>query len=175
MLELCADAIRGNHRIFLYGGRPETLESLRANLLTRFPQLQIVGSYPPPFRPLTVEEDTRVTQLINESAADLVFVGISTPKQEAWMSAHRHSVPGVVMIGVGAAFDFHAGLVSQAPAWMQVTGFEWSYRLLMEPRRLWRRYLLETPLFLPLWALQLAGFTKLKRDQQLTHTMGVRE
>ncbi len=156
-LELCKNAAQNGHRIFLYGGRPETLDVLRANLLARFPELRIVGSFAPPFRPLTPEEDAEVTGLITASAADLVFVGISTPKQEAWMSAHRQKLPGVIMIGVGAAFDFHAGRVSQAPPWMQRNGLEWFYRLLMEPKRLWRRYLLETPLFLPLWGLQLVG------------------
>jgi N-acetylglucosaminyldiphosphoundecaprenol N-acetyl-beta-D-mannosaminyltransferase len=155
MLALCEQAAKLGHRIFLYGAMPETLDGLCRNLLARFPGLRIVGTYAPPFRPLTPEEDAAVTQEIRDSGADLVFVGISTPKQEKWMSAHSATLPRVVMFGVGAAFDFHAGRVSQAPAWMQRNGLEWFYRLLMEPRRLWRRYLLETPLFLPLWFLQL--------------------
>jgi N-acetylglucosaminyldiphosphoundecaprenol N-acetyl-beta-D-mannosaminyltransferase len=116
--------------------------------------------YSPPFRPLTPDEDSEVIRRIQASGADLVLVGISTPKQENWMSAHRSTLPGVVMLGVGAAFDFHAGRISQAPAWMQRNGLEWFYRLLMEPRRLWRRYLLQTPLFLPLWFLQRAGLLR---------------
>jgi N-acetylglucosaminyldiphosphoundecaprenol N-acetyl-beta-D-mannosaminyltransferase len=157
MLKLCEQAARRRHRIFLYGARPATLSALRRNLLARFPELEIAGKYAPPFRPLTPEEDAQVTSRIRASKADLVFVGISTPKQEAWMSAHQSILPGVVMLGVGAAFDFHAGRVRQAPAWMQSNGLEWFYRLMMEPRRLWRRYLLHTPLFLPLWFMQLAG------------------
>ena len=157
MLALCEQAAGRGHRVFLYGARQETLALLRDNLLSRHPALNIVGMYSPPFRPLTDEEDAEITQTIRASDADIVFVGISTPKQERWMSAHRAALPGVVMFGVGAAFDFHAGRVSQAPAWMQRNGLEWFYRLLMEPRRLWRRYLLETPLFLPLWFLQRAG------------------
>jgi len=166
MLQLCANAEQQGHRVFFYGGRPETLNALRANLLALFPKLQIVGAFAPPFRPLTSDEDAEVIRLITESAADLVFVGISTPKQETWMSAHREQLPSVVMIGVGAAFDFHAGRVSQAPAWMQRNGLEWFYRLLTEPKRLWRRYLLETPLFLPLWGLQLAGFLRYSNEAE---------
>jgi N-acetylglucosaminyldiphosphoundecaprenol N-acetyl-beta-D-mannosaminyltransferase len=160
MVKLCEQAARMGHRIFLYGARPETLEKLHSNLLERFPGLPLAGMYAPPFRPLTPEEDAQVIETIQASAADLVFVGISTPKQENWMAAHLATLPGVVLLGVGAAFDFHAGSVSQAPAWMQRNGLEWFYRLLMEPRRLWRRYLLETPLFLPLWFLQRAGLLR---------------
>jgi N-acetylglucosaminyldiphosphoundecaprenol N-acetyl-beta-D-mannosaminyltransferase len=94
---------------------------------------------------------------IRESDADLVFVGISTPKQERWMDEHRELLPGVVLAGVGAAFDFHAGRVRQAPGWMQRHGLEWAFRLAMEPARLWKRYLLVTPRFLPLWAAQWAA------------------
>jgi N-acetylglucosaminyldiphosphoundecaprenol N-acetyl-beta-D-mannosaminyltransferase len=157
MLALCEQAARLDHRVFLYGTRQETLEVLYRNLLAQFPTLAIVGMYAPPFRPLTVEEDKEVISRILASGADLVFVGISTPKQEYWMAAHKTALPGKVMLGVGAAFDFHAGQVSQAPSWMQRNGLEWFYRLLMEPRRLWHRYLLQTPMFLPLWFLQLAG------------------
>lgn len=154
MLKLCESAARNGHRIFLYGGREESVGALSVRLREKFPRLRIVGHYCPPFRPLTPEEDSAVIGRIRESDADLVFVGISTPKQEHWMYNHRRQLPGVVMIGVGAAFDFHAGRVRQAPAWMQRNGLEWFFRLLMEPARLWRRYLLVTPRFLPLWAMQ---------------------
>jgi len=167
VLALCEQAAHLGHRIFLYGATPDTLDRLTHNLQARFARLQIAGSYAPPFRQLTPEEDADVIRRIRESAADLVFVGISTPKQERWMSAHRSTLPGVVMFGVGAAFDFHAGRVSQAPGWMQRNGLEWFYRLLMEPRRLWKRYLLETPLFLPLWFLQLAGLLRDGREAPL--------
>ena len=160
MLHLCERAEREGYRVFLFGARDETLSALRHNLLSRFPGLAIAGSSAPPFRPLTPAEDTEVTRAILDSRADIVFVGISTPKQEAWMAAHRAALPGVTMFGVGAAFDFHAGRVAQAPSWVQRNGFEWAYRLLKEPRRLWRRYLLQTPLFLPLWFLQRAGLLR---------------
>ena len=154
MLLLCEQAARLGHRIFLYGGHPETLEILRLNLLKRFPTLIIAGSYAPPFRQLTELEDQQVCQVIREAAPHLVFVGISTPKQERWMYEHRATLPRMVMIGVGAAFDFHAGRVKQAPEWMQRNGLEWLFRLTQEPTRLWRRYLLVTPGFLPCWAAQ---------------------
>jgi N-acetylglucosaminyldiphosphoundecaprenol N-acetyl-beta-D-mannosaminyltransferase len=163
MLALCEQAASRGHRVFLYGARHETLQMLRTNLLAKLPKLEIAGMYGPPFRPLTPGEDREVTARIRASGAELLFVGISTPKQEAWMSAHLESLPGVVMLGVGAAFDFHAGRVRQAPGWMQRNGLEWFHRLMMEPRRLWRRYLLQTPLFLPLWFLQFAGLLRFPR------------
>jgi len=154
MLRLCEAASRCGHGIFLYGGRPEVLPVLCENLTARYPQLRILGTYSPPFRQLTQAEHEHAAQVMTDSRADLVFVGISTPKQEKWMAAHSHDFSGKVLIGVGAAFDFHAKRVRQAPAWMQQAGLEWLFRLLMEPARLWKRYLLITPQFLPLWALQ---------------------
>jgi N-acetylglucosaminyldiphosphoundecaprenol N-acetyl-beta-D-mannosaminyltransferase len=97
-----------------------------------------------------------VQRLIAASRADIVFVGLSTPRQERWMAQNRPGLPGVLLVGVGAAFDFHAGTLRQAPEWMQRRGLEWLFRLIMEPRRLWKRYLLVTPVFLPLWAMQKA-------------------
>jgi exopolysaccharide biosynthesis WecB/TagA/CpsF family protein len=157
MLALCEQAAQLGHRVFLYGGRGETLEALRENLLGRFPALQIAGMYAPPFRPLTAEEDAECVRRIHASNADLVFVGIGMPKQEQWMFDHRLLLPGVVMLGVGAAFDFHAGRVRQAPPWMQSAGLEWLFRLCMEPARLWKRYIVFNPLFVGLWILQRLG------------------
>lgn len=154
MLEICRSAEQAGDRIFLYGGREDTLPVLIERLLQKFPRLKIAGSYSPPFRALTEEEDRLVRDTINESQADIVFVGISTPKQEKWMYEHRGYFPGVTLIGVGAAFDFHAGRTKQAPAWMQRNGLEWLFRLSSEPTRLWRRYILVTPRFIPLWARQ---------------------
>lgn len=154
MLEICRNAARNGHRIFLYGGREETLQLLEARLKTQFPGLIVAGGYSPPFRLLTEAEDRDIRARITESDADIVFVGISTPKQEKWMYEHRAYFPGTTLIGVGAAFDFHAGRTRQAPPWMQRNGLEWLFRLAVEPRRLWKRYLLVTPRFLPLWAKQ---------------------
>ncbi len=151
MLELCRSAARNGHRIYLYGGHPDVLTPLEARLREQSPGLQIAGRCSPPFSPMTAEEDQLIQDAIRESGADLIFVGIGTPKQEDWMFQHRDAFPGVTMIGVGAAFDFHAGRTPQAPAWMQRLGLEWLFRLAVEPKRLWRRYLLVTPRFLPLW------------------------
>jgi N-acetylglucosaminyldiphosphoundecaprenol N-acetyl-beta-D-mannosaminyltransferase len=154
MLELCRSAVENGHRLFLYGGRDETLPLLEARLIERFPGLIVAGRYSPPFRPLTESEDEHVRTMIQASDADIVFVGIGTPKQEDWMYAHRDCFPGVTLIGVGAAFDFHAGRNRQAPGWIQRRGLEWLFRLGSEPGRLWKRYILVTPRFLPLWAIQ---------------------
>jgi N-acetylglucosaminyldiphosphoundecaprenol N-acetyl-beta-D-mannosaminyltransferase len=154
MLELCRDAAQTGQRIFLYGGREDTLPILISRLKQRFPGLNICGSYSPPFRPLTKGEEENAQELIRRADPEIIFVGISTPKQEKWMYEHRDSLPGITLIGVGAAFDFHAGRTRQAPGWMQRNGLEWLFRLLVEPARLWRRYLFITPRFLPLWAMQ---------------------
>lgn len=166
MLALCGQAARLGHRVFLYGGTSATLALLQQKLRRKFPSLTIAGAYAPPFRPLTADEDAEVTQMIRDSGADLLLVGISTPKQDFWMQDHRAKFPGIVMAGVGAAFNFHAGEVRQAPAWMQNAGLEWCFRLLMEPVRLWKRYLLVTPLFLPLWALQKVGVLRFESSEK---------
>jgi N-acetylglucosaminyldiphosphoundecaprenol N-acetyl-beta-D-mannosaminyltransferase len=154
MLRICESAAKLGHRVFLYGGHEDSLEKLRLHLQQRFSALRIAGSWSPPFRPLTPEEENSVVSRIRASQAGLILVGISTPKQEYWMYRHRDCFPGAVMIGVGAAFDFHAGRVRQAPRWIQRNGLEWLFRLVMDPVRLWRRYLLVTPRFLPLWAIE---------------------
>lgn len=154
MLGICSRAAKSGLRVFLYGGHEMALPKLAASLRKRFPNLVIAGSYSPPFRLLTPAEDEQITNLIVESQADIVFVGISTPKQEQWMYQHRACFPGLTLVGVGAAFDFHAGRKRQAPSWMQGAGLEWFFRLMTEPSRLWRRYVLITPRFLPLWAVQ---------------------
>jgi len=160
MLALCGQATRLKHRVFLYGASQATLDRLQSNLRRRFRGIEIVGAISPPFRALTPEEDRAMVAEIQASGAEIVFVGLSTPKQERWMAAHVAALPGVVMFGVGAAFDFHAGQVKQAPPWIQRSGLEWFFRLAMEPKRLWKRYLLVTPRFIPLWAMQRAGFLK---------------
>jgi N-acetylglucosaminyldiphosphoundecaprenol N-acetyl-beta-D-mannosaminyltransferase len=160
MTELCRDAERHGHRIFLYGATESTLAKLTENLLAKFPSLRIVGAASPPFRKLTEEEDRAAVRMLADSGAEIAFIGMSTPKQDVWMAEHAPLLPGIVLFGVGAAFDFHAGVLRQAPAWMQRRGLEWFFRLCMEPARLWRRYLIETPVFLPLWAMQKLGILK---------------
>src|SRR4051812_4507594 len=124
MLAILKNVEAVGHRVFFYGGRPDTLEVLTSRLRNRYPELRIVGSYSPPFRPMTAEEDAAAISVIRGTQPDLVFVGLSTPKQEFWMAAHASALPRSVLIGVGAAFDFHAGRVKQAPSWMQGAGLE---------------------------------------------------
>jgi len=132
--------------VYFYGSTAETLAKLRQRLLAAFPALRIAGMESPPFRHLNVEEDAEAVERMNASGAGIVFVGLGCPKQERWMAEHRGRVRAV-MIGVGAAFDFHAGTVSRAPAWMRNNGLEWLHRLASEPRRLWKRYLVTNSLF----------------------------
>jgi len=157
MARVCEDSVGVGYTHFLYGATDATLARLRERLSARFPGLRIVGSYAPPFRPLTEAERDRVSAEINRSAPDIVWVGLSTPKQELWMADFRARLEAPVLIGVGAAFDFHAGTVRQAPRWMQPLCLEWCYRLFVEPRRLWKRYLVNNPLFLGALVLQASG------------------
>ena len=157
MLALCGRSESRGYRHFLYGGAGDVPALLTAGLRQRFPRLDIVGSYSPPFRPLTEEEDAEVVRMINESGADIVWVGLSTPKQERWMREHVGRIEAAALIGVGAAFDFHAGVKKQAPRWMQRNGLEWLFRLGSEPRRLWKRYLINNPRFVYGVLLQATG------------------
>jgi N-acetylglucosaminyldiphosphoundecaprenol N-acetyl-beta-D-mannosaminyltransferase len=122
-----------------------------------FPGISIVGTHSPPFRPLTPAEDAALVERIDDSGADVVWVGLGTPKQERWMSEHIGRLAAPVLIGVGAAFDFHAVLKPQAPKWMRQSGLEWLFRLGSEPRRLWRRYCVNNPLFVWNVLLQTIG------------------
>jgi N-acetylglucosaminyldiphosphoundecaprenol N-acetyl-beta-D-mannosaminyltransferase len=148
MAHHCVHAATSGTPIYLYGGRSEqALDLLRDRLSERFPGLRIVGGWSPPFRPLTPGEQERVVAEIDGSGAKVVWVGTGQPKQELWMSEMRPRLQAPLLVGVGAAFDFHAGIVSQAPKWMQRNGLEWLYRLSREPRRLWRRYASQNPRF----------------------------
>lgn len=150
------EAAREGVPICLYGGTPELLEEFERMLEARFPAVRVACRIAPPFRPLAPEEDEAVVREIAVSGARIVLVGIGCPKQEKWMAAHKGRVPAV-MLGVGAAFDFHTGRVRQAPRWMQAAGLEWLFRLAMDPRRLWRRYARHNPRFVVLMLLQLLG------------------
>jgi N-acetylglucosaminyldiphosphoundecaprenol N-acetyl-beta-D-mannosaminyltransferase len=165
MLEMCRRSPEKGYRHFLYGGGDGVAELLKQKLLEKVPGLQVVGTYTPPFRKLTEQEDADVCQMINDSGADMVWVGLSTPKQEYWMSQHVGRLKAPVMVGVGAAFDFHAGLKRQAPRWVQSSGLEWFFRLCTEPRRLWKRYLTNNPAFLWHLALQTSGLRRYEASQ----------
>lgn len=164
MLAVCEESIQFGWRHFFYGGAEGVADRLVCSLKQKFPDLTVAGTWTPPFRPLTTDEDAEVTRLINDSRPDIVWVGISTPKQERWMADHLLRLSAPVLIGVGAAFDFHAGLKRQAPRWMQRAGLEWLFRLGSEPRRLWKRYLFNNPLFLFLILLQALGLRRKSLD-----------
>jgi len=171
MLNICARSVDRKVKHFFYGGGEGVADLLKEKLEKKFPGIEIVGTYTPPFRPLTNDEEIEVRNLINISGAHCVWVGLSTPKQEKFMSGFLNrfganesgdsSLKGPkVFFGVGAAFDFHAGLIPQAPNWMQQSGLEWLYRLYKEPKRLWKRYLKNNPLFLFRALLQIFGVKK---------------
>jgi N-acetylglucosaminyldiphosphoundecaprenol N-acetyl-beta-D-mannosaminyltransferase len=147
MLAVCEAGVPSGLRHFLYGGAPGVAGQLRDSLNARFPGLTVVGSYTPPFRPLNTAEELELARALDESRPDIVWVGLSTPKQERFMAAYCQRLSCGLMIGVGAAFDMHIGRIRQAPRWMQRTGLEWLFRLASEPRRLWRRYLVNNPAF----------------------------
>lgn len=148
MLTLCQRSVNKGYSHFLYGGVEGVTASLIEKFSAWFPGIKIAGSYSPPFRPLTRREDHEVVEMINLSKADILWVGLGAPKQEHWMAAHVGRITVPMMLGVGAAFDFHAGLVKQAPHFIQHVGLEWMFRLLMEPKRLWKRYLYNNPRFI---------------------------
>ncbi|MCY7408219.1 MAG: WecB/TagA/CpsF family glycosyltransferase [Alkalinema sp. CAN_BIN05] len=153
MLAWCDRASGLGLPIYLYGSSWETLRKLQDKLSNNFPGLQIAGSYSPPFRTLTSEETQQDCDRINASRAAVVFVALGCPKQEFWMAQNQSKIQAVT-IGVGAAFRFHTGEVSQAPKWMMRCSLEWLYRLIMEPRRLWKRYVINNPAFVILFGWQ---------------------
>jgi N-acetylglucosaminyldiphosphoundecaprenol N-acetyl-beta-D-mannosaminyltransferase len=147
MLEVCRTGVAHGWRHFFYGGGPGVADQLAERLRARFDGLDVAGTWCPPYRELTAGEVDAVVERITCSGADIVWVGLSTPKQERWMAEFRERLAAPVLLGVGAAFDFHAGAVRQAPKVLQRAGLEWAFRLAMEPRRLWRRYLRNNPAF----------------------------
>jgi N-acetylglucosaminyldiphosphoundecaprenol N-acetyl-beta-D-mannosaminyltransferase len=155
MAGYCARAARAGTPVYLYGGRtPDALAQLEAALCARFPGLRIAGGHSPPFRELSEDELAADAAAIDASGAQVVWVGTGQPKQELWMARMRPRLRAPLLVGVGAAFDFHAGLIPQAPPWMGERGLEWTYRLAREPRRLWRRYTSQNPRFLAGFAAQ---------------------
>ena len=156
MLNLCKSSVARGYRHFLYGGRPGIAEELRGELIRRYPGLQIVGTYTPPFRPLNAQEEDGLRAQLAESQADILWCGLSTPKQERFMAAYNGRLPVKLMVGVGAAFDLLSGNLAEAPDWMKKSGLQWLYRLIKEPKRLWRRYLINNPRFIWLSFLQLS-------------------
>jgi N-acetylglucosaminyldiphosphoundecaprenol N-acetyl-beta-D-mannosaminyltransferase len=150
LLATCEYGLPRGWKHYFYGGAPGVAEKLVEELCLKYPGLNVVGTQCPPFRPLAPEEDEQACARIREARPDLIWICLGTPKQEIWMSEHQGKCGGAIMLGVGAAFDFHAHVVRRAPRWMQRMGLEWSFRLVTDPKRLWRRYLLMAPAFVAL-------------------------
>jgi N-acetylglucosaminyldiphosphoundecaprenol N-acetyl-beta-D-mannosaminyltransferase len=153
-----------SYRHFFYGGAPGVADSLAASLMERF-HIVVAGTHSPPFRELTSEEDEALVKLVHEASSDLFWVGLSTPKQERWMYEHRTRLQLPVLLGVGAAFDLNCGRLRQAPEWMRENGLEWLFRLLAEPRRLWKRYLVTIPS--AIWGISVEIFSLKRLDESL--------
>lgn len=170
MLALCRYSVGRGYRHYFYGGAAGVPQLLAEKLQSRFPGLKVAGGYSPPFRPLSEQENAEIIAQINEANPDIVWVGLGTPKQDLWMAAHRDQLTAPVLIGVGAAFDFHTGRIPQAPHWMQNAGLEWLFRLWQEPRRLWYRYLVYNPLFITLVVAQQLGLRRYPFENTPTPT-----
>lgn len=162
MLEVMKRSVQKGYSHFFFGGKAGVAQLLRDRFTAKFPGVKISGVFSPPFRTMTVEEEKELHDLIDNLSPDIIWVGLSTPKQEKWMAEHLGKLRTRVMIGVGAAFDFHAGLVKQAPRWVQRIGLEWLFRMFIEPKRLWRRYLRNNPIFIWMMLLQFIGLRSYK-------------
>jgi len=160
LLAFCEKTKSRGYRHFFYGGEPGVAERLAESLTTRCPGLNAVGMYSPPFRPLSANEDAEMVEMIGRAAPDVLWVGLGTPKQERWMHEHRARLRVPVLVGVGAAFDLLSGRRRQAPRWMREHGLEWSFRLVQEPGRLWRRYLVYGAQFVGYVAMESLGRKK---------------
>lgn len=160
LLEFFRSTQSEGYRHFFYGGAPGIPEALAKNLMDLYPGVRIVGVYSPPFRSLSISEDTAVVEMINRADPDVLWVGLGCPKQEMWMHEHRERLNARAIVGIGQAFAIHAGALRQAPEWMRDHGLEWLFRLLREPGRLWKRYLVYNSMFLVLVMLQLLHIKK---------------
>jgi N-acetylglucosaminyldiphosphoundecaprenol N-acetyl-beta-D-mannosaminyltransferase len=160
LLDFCRATQANGYGHFFYGGSAGVTERLADALVLHCRRLRVVGTYSPPFRPLTPGEDSEAVEMINQAAPDVLWVGLGCPKQERWMFEHRHRLNVPVIVGVGAAFDFYTGRVAQAPRWMREHGLEWLFRLHQEPRRLWHRYLIYNTQFVYYVCLELTGLRR---------------
>jgi len=159
MWNVCSDSVSRQVTHFLYGGNPGVAEQLRDNLCNSFPGLKIVGTYTPPFRPLNPDEESELIEQVSQASPDFFWVGLSTPKQERFMAAYLDKLDTRVMVGVGAAFDVHTGRIKDCDQWIKRAGLQWAHRLMQEPRRLWKRYLINNPKFIVCAVSQLVGFS----------------
>ena len=157
LLEMCRVSMQSGYRHFFFGGGPGIADRLSEELKEKFPGLNVVGTYTPPFRPLTSSEETELLQIVAQVKPDVFWVGLGSPKQERFMAKYCGKLDAKLMVGVGAAFDIHSGTVKEAPRWLKMAGLQWLHRLLQEPRRLWKRYLICIPSFMWKISLQLLG------------------
>lgn len=160
MLKICSLPPERGYKHFFYGGNDGVAQQLKAVLTERFPGLSVVGTYTPPFRPLTPEEEADLARRVAELKPDFFWVGLSTPKQERFMDEYISKLDTKLMLGVGAAFDMHTGRIKDAPYWMKFTGIQWMHRIYQDPKRLWKRYLVNNPKFVYQIALELLGIRK---------------
>lgn len=160
LLEACRVSAEKGYRHFFFGGRPGIVDRLTSELAKRFPGLQIVGAYTPPFRPLTPMEEGELEALVAEAKPDFFWVGLGSPKQDKFMAQYFRKLDAKLMVGIGAAFDIHSGLVREAPHWMKSVGLQWFHRLIQEPGRLWKRYLTCIPKFMWNIGLQILGIRR---------------
>jgi N-acetylglucosaminyldiphosphoundecaprenol N-acetyl-beta-D-mannosaminyltransferase len=160
LLEMCRFSVQRGYRHFFYGGKPGIADQLSARLTALFPGLNVAGTHTPPFRPLTAVEEQQLIALVGQTKPDVFWVGLGSPKQERFMAQYSGKLKCRLMVGVGAAFDFHSGAVKEAPRWLRNSGFQWLHRLIQEPQRLWRRYLLCIPEFLWNVGLQSLGLRR---------------
>ena len=173
MLAVMGDPRFRNCRHLLCGGEEGLAEELKKSLLTRFPSLRIVGAITPPFRPMTVDEEHEFIETVHRARPDIIWVGLGAPKQEKFMHRYLPLLDTNLMLGVGAAFLMHTGRIADSPQWVKSAGLQWFHRLLQEPRRLWKRYLLDNPRFVILIALQLLGLTR-ARQLVRSHTVNAK-
>jgi N-acetylglucosaminyldiphosphoundecaprenol N-acetyl-beta-D-mannosaminyltransferase len=172
LMAICGVSVRRGYRHFLYGGKAGVAERLAVRLLEQFPGLEICGTYTPAFRPLTPSEEVELEERVARAKPDIFWVGLGSPKQERFMAKYCGRLDTKLMVGVGAAFDIHAGIVKEAPRWMKSAGLQWLHRLVQEPRRLWKRYLICIPSFLWMITLQLLGIRRfdIKGDPAATRS-----
>jgi len=160
MLQVCEMSCERGYTHFFYGGPPGIAEKLKTAMKARFPDLRVVGTYTPPFGPLSPEQISELLERVDAARPDIFWVGLSTPKQERWMAEFGSFLNTRILVGVGAAFDFHTGGIQDAPDWVKRAGLQWLHRLGQEPRRLWRRYLINNSVFLWRITLQLIGLSR---------------
>lgn len=163
MLKLCEISAQKGYTHFFYGGNVGVADELKQALTQRYPGLKVVGTFCPPFRPLTAEEDAELVKMVAAVKPDFLWVGLSTPKQEKFMDQYLGKLDAKVMLGVGAAFDIHTGRIKDAPEWLKALGVQWVHRIAQDPKRLWKRYLINNPKFLYRITLQLLGLAKYDR------------